>query len=131
MSLLRTIKKLRPQLAAAAQEIYDAWDQDDEGLDEELGSGGICDRISSAMADVIGRHVDGAYTQEGGQDGDDHSFLVVLTSDEAVMVDIPHETYEKGRGYSWKKIEGVDFQPDDVYVHTLPRDWFPQTGEDE
>lgn len=40
--LFMALWNLRSQFAAAAQAEYDAWEQDEEGIDEVLGGGGIC-----------------------------------------------------------------------------------------
>ena len=28
-------------------------------------------------------------------------------------------TYESGSGYSWSKVEGVVFEPDDIYIQEI------------
>ena len=49
-SLLAKVNALRPQLAAAAQRVVDAWEQDEDGLDCDLGGGGPCgSRHSGAL----------------------------------------------------------------------------------
>lgn len=120
---------LLPKLAAAAQGIYDNWDQDENGLDPELGSGGICDRISQALAETLAAH--GWETTEGGQDGDDHSFLFTKKSPKsptAFGVDIPASTYERGAGYSWTKIPRITFTPDHFAIwEEKPNLCFPTT----
>lgn len=120
----RQLRQLSPQMATAAQAVYDNWEQDAEGMDWELGGGGICDRISDAIAQVIPFE-----TQAGGQDGDDHSWLVVKTPDGYYGVDIPPRKYETGGGYSWKKIPGVVFGPSDIEITHLGTDdayWAPE-----
>ena len=42
-SLLSQINSLKPQMAKAAQAVYDSWEQDEEHGDVEVGFGGICD----------------------------------------------------------------------------------------
>jgi hypothetical protein len=56
---------------------------------------------------------------EGGQEGDDHSWVVAYTKDEAYGIDIPYSIYEIGGGYSWKKIEGVTFEASDVEIFPI------------
>jgi hypothetical protein len=121
--LASRLRVLRPELAAAAQKIIDAWEQDDEGLDEELGSGGVCDRVAEAMADVINERLPEVGLTEGGQDGDDHAFKIAYTDTEAYSIDISPYVYETGGGYSWRKREGVEVQPEDVSVDRVPREW--------
>lgn len=110
---------LRPQLAAAAQREYDAWQQDDEGLDEECGEGGICDLVADGIGDVLGKH--GIDFTEGGHEGDDHAWLIAYDDRDAFGVDIAPGVYETGGGYSWKKRKGVKIGPEDVVVFKLKR----------
>lgn len=121
--LVSRIRRLLPDLLRAAQEEYDSWDQDEEGWGEECGTGGICDRISSAFSGVLARLPD-VEVIDGGQDGDDHAYVIVLTDTEAVAVDIPPGVYETGGGYNWKKKPGVRFSPYHVILDKLdPRDF--------
>jgi hypothetical protein len=121
--LVRQIQALRPALVRAAQEEYDGWDQDEEGVDEVCGTGGICDRIADAFSTVLDR-LPGVEVIDGGQDGDDHAYVIVLTETEAVAVDIPPRVYETGGGYSWRKRPGVRFDPSDVEIDPLNRQDF-------
>lgn len=121
----KALRKLRLQSAAAAQAEYDAWQQDDEGCDEELGCGGICDRISQAIGAVIAGELAGVTVLDGGQDGDDHAFLLVFAQEgpyvdpQAYIVDILPGVYETGCGYSWRKRESVVLAADDVVVEPI------------
>lgn len=111
------LEKLLPELVSAAQKIYDNWDQDENGLDPELGSGGICDQITQEWAGILS--LQGWDSTEGGQEGDDHSFLYIRKSEdshEAYGIDIPTHIYESGGGYSWKKIPSVIFQPHHINI---------------
>lgn len=127
--LRRDLEALRLALAAAAQAVVDAWDPSGEDGDPELGFGGVCDRVAAALAEVIvaalGDRVD---VLDGGQDGDDHAYLVVVPVDSgephAFEVDVPPEIYETGGGYLWRKVEGADIGPEDVIIHPVPREWF-------
>ncbi len=117
MSLLSKLKLLRPQIAAKAQAEYDAWAGD--GDDPEIGSGGICDAIANEIGDVLaGAGIDSI---DGGQDGDDHAFLIAYDDTSAYVVDIPPGVYERGSGYSWKKIPGVTITEDDVVIEKFQR----------
>ena len=111
--LQQRLESLRPQLAAAAQAVYDDWEGDD---DMTLGYGGICDEVSQAMAGVIVGTLEGVEVDDGGQDGDDHAWLVVSDGTDTVEVDIPPGVYETGGGYNWQKIEGVTIAPQDVVI---------------
>lgn len=111
---------IRPGLAKAAQKVYDSWEQDEEGMDPELGPGGICDEIAEKIADLVGTLVPGVSILSGGQDGDDHAWVVAARDGKAYGIDIPCRLYETGGGYSWKKRPGVVFQPEDVQIFKVP-----------
>lgn len=112
--VLGVLDELRPELCAAAQGVYDDWQQDQDGMDEEYGTGGICDRISEAMSDVlVGAGFD---VDEGGQQGDDHAYLIASACGFDFIVDIPPRVYERGGGYVWTKRPGVVFAPNDVFI---------------
>jgi hypothetical protein len=116
---LEKLKGLAPKMAEAAQPIYDEWEQDEEGVDEEFGGGGICDAVSEAIGGVVADNLD-VELMEGGQGGDDHAYLMVRDSDgEGYIVDIPHTVYERGGGYKWEKVEGVKFGPEDVMIEHI------------
>lgn len=111
MTLKRHLESLKPQLAAAAQKVYDEWDEDD------YGGGGICDDVSAAMSDVIANSASNdPDILDGGHEGDDHAWLIVRSGNEAYSVDIPSYVYERGGGYSWSKIPGVKIRPSDVEI---------------
>jgi hypothetical protein len=122
LSLLQKLNKLRSKLASAAQEILNEWVQDEEGLDEVFGGGGPCDRISEMMANVIGHAIDDAEILDGGHEGDDHAWLIVVSGDEVAGVDIPSDVYETGGGYSWAKIQDVQIQPEDVVIWSINKE---------
>jgi hypothetical protein len=121
-SLLEHLRAIRPGMAKAAQAVYESWEQNEEGVDEELGTGGICDQIAEALAGVIYGSIKDVAVDSGGQEGDDHAWLVVVASGsrEAYGVDIPCRIYETGGGYSWKKRPEVVFQPEDVQIFKVP-----------
>lgn len=111
LGLGQTLERLRPQLAAAGQRIYDQWEPEDED-----GEGGICDEVAREMAQVIASRVPGIEIEDGGWEGDDHAFLVVSRGSARYVVDIPARIYEVGGGYSWRKRKGVQISPDDVVI---------------
>ena len=117
---LEDINALRQDIANAANKILDAWQQDDDGMDEEFGSGGACDAIAHEIQGILSQH--GYDVSEGGQDGDDHAWVVVYDDATALAVDIPPGVYETGAGYSWKKIEGAHVNPEDIQVGTTWRE---------
>jgi hypothetical protein len=112
------LQNLLPELTTAAQTVYDNWEQDQEGLDPELGTGGICDRISNALSSILA--FAGLEAEEAGQDGDDHSFLLVKIKDESFFLDLPSYLYETGGGYRWKKRPNITFCPQDFVIWTGP-----------
>lgn len=116
--LLAKLKELRAEIARRAQEVYDAWEQDEDGIDEELGSGGICDRISDEISSVLSDA--GIDSVAGGQDGDDHAYVLAVDGTHAYAVDVPPHVYERGSGYSWKKVPGVTITEDDVVLEEVP-----------
>lgn len=114
---LKLLKSLRKQIVTQAQPILDAWEQDEEGFDEEFGGGGACDAIAQEIAGILAEN--GFDITEGGQDGDDHAFNVALKDGRAFVVDIPAGVYESGGGYSWKKLQDVQLDPNDVEIIEL------------
>lgn len=110
------LMKLRSEIAHAAQKIYDDWSPDEDGIDEELGSGGICDQIADAIMGVLAEH--GYDAEDGGHDGDDHAYAVIRTDEtHGYAIDIPWDIYEKKLGmFSYRKLPGVKFAEHDVLI---------------
>ena len=101
---------LKPEIAAAAQKVYDLWD---------VEVGGICDQVADAIMGVVAEHFD-VEMDLGGFDGDDHAWVVVRDGDTAVYgIDIPPSLYETGGGYNWRKIEGHVFSPNEVLIWAI------------
>lgn len=109
------LMKLRTEIAHAAQKIYDEWSPED-GIDEELGAGGICDQIANEIIGVLSNHDYDA--EEGGHDGDDHAYAVIRTDEShGFSIDIPYNIYEHKLGmYEYQKIPNVKFDENDVYI---------------
>ena len=112
-NLLFELNQLKPQMAQAAQEVYDQWDDD---YVEFMGQGGICDEIAREIGDVIASSIYDVDIAEGGQEGDDHAWIIAYNNSEMYGVDIPHSLYEVGSGYSWQKIDGVIFSPNNIEI---------------
>jgi hypothetical protein len=110
---------LRGELAKAAQKQYDEWDVSDPE-DDELNGGGICHLIADEMADVLSKH--GIDASTVSSDHEQHVYLVAAFREGVYLIDVPYSTYERGGGYSWTKIPGVEFGPDDVSVERLDSD---------
>lgn len=122
-NLLSQIIAIKPQLAAAAQQVYSEWEQDEEGFDEMLGTGGICQDIAEAMVDVIYQNIPDAEVRivDNNGVGEQHVWLVAYRNYgndqfEGCSVDIHPSVYETGGGYSWRKIPDVVFDVNDVSV---------------
>ncbi len=118
--LYKELFALRPQMAAAAQKVYDenvsanADDSDDEH--------GICDEIAREIAGVIVSNIDSVEVDDGGQEGDDHAWVIAYRGKEVYGIDIPYHVYETGGGYSWELKVGVRFEPDQVSIFPLDID---------
>ena len=109
--------KLRPLMVQEAQKIYDDWEQDEEGMDDAIGSGGICDQIAEAIMGIISMNISGVEVTLGGQDGDEHAWSIAYNHHKEMYgIDIPHQKYETGGGMSWKKIPGVKFELEDIEI---------------
>ena len=74
MTLLNDLERLLPEMVVAAQEIIDEWTQDEEGIDEVLGTGGVCDEIASAILYVLDKNIDVKATF-GAPEGEDHEWV--------------------------------------------------------
>lgn len=108
------VRAAAPRLIRAAQAVLDGWEQDEEGLDPELGAGGACQDVASAMAGALSEidveEVVEVYTElDGG-----HVFLVSNLADGVFRVDVPPGCYETGAGYVWRKRDGVRLLPENV-----------------
>jgi hypothetical protein len=120
-SLKYQLIRLRSAMAKAAQLVYDEWSPDEEGLDDVYGSGGICDDISREISSIIYEKVKDVDIMDGGQDGDDHAYLIVYNDIEAYIVDIPPGVYEEGSGYNWQKKPNVIITAEDVAIEPIKR----------
>lgn len=118
---LSILLSLRPQLAAAAQGVYDRWEQDEEGEDVELGMGGICQDIAEEQAGVLQAAGIDAGTVSA-QVGDQHVWVMAKVREGVYEVDIPPSAYEIGSGYKWKKRPGIVFDARDVLIAQVSKD---------
>lgn len=127
-----TLTTLRPQFAAAAQSVYDQWEQDENGHDEQYGGGGICDDVADAMCDVAQKAHMNCFTLYN--EGYCHTSIYVYdeASKQLYNVDIHPYNYETGTAYTWKKIQNVKFTPEMVDVDDISGDWdnyFDENGD--
>lgn len=107
------LKAIAGDLASAAQIVYDAWEQDDGGFDEEYGAGGICQDIASGLASILEANGIEAVTTFTTI-GDNHVYVIAALTDGVWAVDIPPSVYEAGGGYTWTKKPGVTFVADHI-----------------
>ncbi len=121
------IKLLIPKIIEAAQQAYDEWEQDEDGHDAELGSGGICQEIAAKIAEVFETHGIEASTVSA-LIGDQHVWTIIKLKDGVYNVDIPPQVYEIGSGYNWKKRPNVKFVSDHINFKKADSD--PNTFED-
>lgn len=108
---LNALAAIFPELTSAVQGVYDQWEQID-GFDVELGTGGICQDIASAMA---GRMGDAGFEDVlvvSATVGENHVFVIALLDDGVYQIDIAPYHYETGAGYRWKKKPSVKFVPE-------------------
>jgi hypothetical protein len=108
------IKKLRPQLAAVGQAVYDEWEQ---GEDDELNGGGICHLIAEKMSYIIGDAGVPVWTVSSSHE--QHVYCVAQCSDGVFEVDIPWSLYERGGGFTWYKLPNIRFDEHYVVVSRL------------
>ncbi|NTF17202.1 hypothetical protein G6L37_02000 [Agrobacterium rubi] len=99
MRTLNDLVSLFPQLASAAQSEYDAWQQDDDGMDEELGSGGICHLIADQMVSILSDEGFEATPTHSEGVGENHVWVTAQIAEGVVSVDIPPGVYETGGGF--------------------------------
>lgn len=107
----------RADAARRVQRIYDAWEQDAEGVDEQYGTGGICDAVAEVLVDALTDAGIDAFTFHYEQDN--HTVAIALLNGRTVEVDIPLHLYETGSWYNYKKREGVRFTASHVTVIDL------------
>jgi hypothetical protein len=113
------LEGMRPIFAAKAQEVYDGWNQDESGHDDELGHGGICHLIADAIGQVLSES--GIDTVDIHWDDINHVSCVAYDDDEGYIIDVPCSLYERGGWYNWKKIRGVKFEWSDITISRISR----------
>jgi hypothetical protein len=113
------LNALRGRFVFRAQQILDAWQPNDDGIDEEYGHGGCCDDIAAVIGEVIHENIPDVELLDYGHEGDDHSAVIVRNGEEAFLVDIPSSVYEYGGGYNWVKKENVQLEPYDVSIQGM------------
>jgi hypothetical protein len=116
-SISQITDEVKRALAAAAQKVYDEWQQNEEGYDEELGGGGICHIIADEMSDVLfDNKIYNLQTQCTDQP---HVYLIGKFKEGIFTIDIPYYVYESGGGWTWKKKPDVKFDESHVEIYQL------------
>lgn len=115
------VTSLVPLLIAAAQNEYDSWDQNEDGEDPELGFGGICQNIAEAICSVLNDKGVECATVSATM-GEQHVYCVAKLKEGVYEVDIYPYRYERGGGYTWRKIPNVSFSVNDLMIHRLHAD---------
>ena len=120
---LKSVKVLNDvvliRIAEVAQKQYNAWEQNEEGYDEELGTGGICHLIADDLAGIL---IENGIECSTVSTDDPHVYLVCKFKEGVYMVDIPYYVYESGGGWTWKKKKNVIFDKGHVVVEKLDSD---------
>jgi len=119
------IQAVFPDLVRLAQAEYDAWEQDEDGLDEELGTGGICHLIAEKFVDRlsrVGAAFGGPIVLTNSRTSEQHVNVLIVLDDGIYELDIPWSRYESGGGYSWTKLPNVSFDAHDIVVERLDYD---------
>jgi hypothetical protein len=111
MDKLPSIKSIKPLLKTiiqAAQNEYDSWGQDEDGIDLELGEGGLCQDIADAISNILNSNgIDACGV--GQSVGEQHVFVIAKFKEGVFDIDIAPSHYEFGSGYRWKKKPNVIF----------------------
>ena len=114
---IKVVEALRPKIAAAAQEVYDNWVQDEH---DDLNGGGICHLIAEEVANIVSSAGVPVSTQCSTYE--QHVYCVCQVYEGIFEVDIPYRTYEHGAGFTWTKIPDVQFTTDYVTISRLDSD---------
>ena len=56
MKTIGFVTVLIPAILNDVQQVYDSWNQDADGYDDELGTGGICQDIADAICFILSVH---------------------------------------------------------------------------
>lgn len=117
---IKDLNKLMPNIVMAAQKIYDEWQQDEEGNDEEYGVGGICHEIADAIANVLSQHnIEASSVSQ--TIGEVHVYVIAKFREGVYSIDIPPNTYEIGSAYTWKKRPNIKFNQNYVVVDLIDK----------
>ena len=79
----------REELVRRAQKVVDEWN---------WLCGGACDEIARVLVETLDE-LEGIDAYAHGQDGGDHTWVVIPVEGDVIEVDIPWDTYEEKLGY--------------------------------
>ena len=117
------ILNIRSKLIDVAQDEYNQWEQDEDGQDEELGSGGICHLIADRMVSIIHQELTTSeqevFAVTKTLSDVQHVNILISLSDGIYELDLPYSRYETGGGFTWNKIPGVVFEENDIVLEML------------
>lgn len=124
---LNELRKLMPKIVLVAQKVYDEWQQDESGYDEEYGGGGICHEIAEKVAEVLLQNNIEANTVSQTI-GDVHVYVVAKFKEGVYSIDIPPSIYEIGSAYTWKKKPNIKFNQNHIAIDLIDKN--PEKFED-
>jgi hypothetical protein len=136
--LLSFIDSIKPQLALAAEKVYNDWDQDEEGVSEEYGSGGICDKVADSLASTFDslkpETLKGWDSFTMYKENECHTDMYVVNHEikKIYEVGLPPHAYESGGGYTWKKKREHEINPAAFHVTDTYLDYenfFDENGD--
>jgi hypothetical protein len=119
---LKDIEAMSSVFAQSAQVVYDNWQQDGDGFDEELGAGGICHLIADAMATDIFNTFPNARACTRCLSDEQHVNVLISVREGVYELDIPYRIYETGGGFTWTKREGIIFDAQHISLDALSND---------
>jgi hypothetical protein len=114
---IAVVKQLFPRLITVAQKVYDNWDEDDV---DTYANGGICHLIADEISSVLVKNNVNCSTVSDSYE--QHVYTVVQVIEGVYSVDIHHSIYEVGAGFTWKKINNVTFDVNDISLYRITAD---------
>ena len=126
-TLKEKLQLLLPLVATVGQKEYDAWEQDEQGYNEELGHGGICHLIAEGVAEELDEYIPNGLHMTVSATHMQHVFVSSFIRHEdgeieGYTVDIYPYLYETGGGFCWKKIPDVVFDSSMVELYPISAD---------
>ena len=110
---------MKIKIRDAAQKIYDEWIQDENGFNEKVELGGICDLINNEIQIIL--KAAGFIVSKGEELGTNHVFSYAEKDLELYVINIPSNVYETGAGRKWIKKPNLKFKTDDIVFHNYKR----------